>query len=82
MSFKYFLIGFAIGASIGATIVLLSTPQSGKALRAAITAHVREAIREGKKAAVLREQQLWEEFRSHLQGTVPPRELATRTQSS
>jgi gas vesicle protein len=67
---KHFLIGFAVGAPIGASIVLLVTPISGRDLLGAVASHVSGAIEGGKQAAARHEAMLWEEFRGKLQGPI------------
>ncbi len=46
-----FIFGFLVGSLIGATAVLLTTPQSGSAIQADARSRWDQAMEEGKKAA-------------------------------
>jgi gas vesicle protein len=70
---KRFLLGFAIGATASAAIVLATTPRSGTETRQQlantyayarqrINEKVQTALSEGRTAATAREQELWSEF--------------------
>ncbi len=61
-----FLLGFAIGAVIGAVVALLFTPASGENSRQDLTKRLGEALEAGKAATNAREQELWVEFRRQL----------------
>ena len=53
-----FLAGFVIGAIVGSTLVLLTTPQSGSALQEGARSRWDEAMAEGRKAATARRAEL------------------------
>ena len=53
-----FLAGFLIGMLIGAAVVLLTTPQSGKDLQQGVRNRVDELLAEGKEAAAMRRAEL------------------------
>lgn len=74
---KRFLIGFAIGATASAAMVLATTPHSGTETRQRIvktydyarqriTDTVHTAIEAGRTAAAAHEQELWSEFHRRL----------------
>lgn len=63
---KRFLIGFLIGAPIGAGVVFVVTPASGKELLRSINARFAYAREAGQRAAALREEEMWAEFREKL----------------
>lgn len=69
-----FLLGFLLGAAIGAVAVTVLTPRSGEETRLGLKANLggarqsfgerfRSAIEAGKRAATQREQELWVEYR-------------------
>ncbi|NJN67010.1 MAG: hypothetical protein HC884_10015 [Chloroflexaceae bacterium] len=74
-----FLRGFLIGAPLGAAIVLLVTPTSGRVLIQGITTHITTAVEAGKAAAALHEQQMWAHLRSQLKS--PADDPADRAES-
>ncbi len=53
-----FLLGFLIGAAIGATVIMLTTPQSGTALQENVRSRIDQALDEGRKAAEARKAEL------------------------
>lgn len=61
-----FLLGFTVGAAIGAAVVIFTTPRSGASLRASIGETVRGAVEAAKNASTAREEQLWNDYRSRL----------------
>jgi len=63
---KRFLIGFLIGAPIGAGVAFVVTPASGKELLRSVNERVAYAREAGQHAAARREQEMWEEFRKKL----------------
>lgn len=76
-----FFVGFVIGATVNAAVVLVFTPASGEEMRRGIVAHIRGALAAGRAAATAREQELWAEFHRRLEenqrrllGSPPPRE--------
>jgi gas vesicle protein len=80
-----FMIGFLIGAALGAIAVSLLSPKSGAESRLGLTANlgtarsslterVRAAISAGQRAASTREQELWTEYRQRLASGEKPRD--------
>ncbi|HNP85683.1 MAG: YtxH domain-containing protein [Chloroflexi bacterium SZAS-1] len=72
-----FLLGFAIGAAIGAASVILTAPRSGAATRQGIRGTIedtRDTVRQlvsdatdvARKAQTARERELWNDFRARL----------------
>ena len=61
-----FLLGFAIGAALGAAAVIFSAPRSGPALRRLIGDTVQGALDTAREASAVQEQALWSEFRARL----------------
>ncbi|MFN8480236.1 MAG: YtxH domain-containing protein [Kouleothrix sp.] len=72
-----FLLGFAIGAAIGAASVILTAPRSGVATRQGIRGTIedtRDTVRQlvsdatdvARKAQTARERELWNDFRARL----------------
>lgn len=72
-----FLLGFAIGAAIGAASVILTAPRSGAATRQGIRGTIedtRDTVRQlvsdatdvARKAQAARERELWNDFRARL----------------
>ena len=53
-----FLAGFFIGILIGAVIVLLTTPQSGKDLQQGVRGRFDDLMAEGREAAAIRRAEL------------------------
>ncbi len=64
--FFSFIGGAALGAAVGAGIILLSTPKSGEEARETIRDRWREALEIGKRAAREREQELWADFNTRV----------------
>jgi gas vesicle protein len=62
-----FLLGFVIGAALGAAAVIFTSPRSGPALREGIGDTFQGAIDAAKQATAAREQALWSDFRSRLE---------------
>ena len=73
-----FLLGFAIGAAIGAATVILTAPRSGAATRQGIRGTLdnsRDGIRQlasdtldiAREASAARERALWADFRTRLE---------------
>jgi gas vesicle protein len=67
---KRFVIGFLIGATAGATVVVLVTPKAGKELKRIAKERLDTAIETGKQAAASHEQEMWVEFRRRLDSQV------------
>lgn len=63
---SHFLLGFAIGAAIGAAAVIISAPRSGTATRRRIGDTINATIDAARHATAAREQELWAEFRARL----------------
>lgn len=72
-----FLLGFAIGAAIGAASVILTAPRSGAATRQGIRGTIedtRDTVRQlvsdatdvARKAQTARERELWNDFRARM----------------
>lgn len=61
-----FLLGFVIGASIGAITVLALTPMSGTETRHSLADRFNAALEAGRQATAIREQELWNEFRQRM----------------
>ena len=72
-----FLLGFAIGAAIGAASVILTAPRSGAATRQGLRGTIedtRDTVRQlvsdatdvARKAQTARERELWNDFRARL----------------
>ncbi len=53
-----FLVGFLIGVIIGVVAVLLTTPQSGKALQQSARLRIDNILEEGRRAAAERRAEL------------------------
>jgi gas vesicle protein len=62
-----FLLGFVIGAVIGAATVIISAPRSGTETRHSIGDLIKGALEAARMAAAGREQELWAEFRARLE---------------
>ena len=62
-----FLLGFVIGAAIGAAAVILSAPRSGSATRQSIGDLIRGMLDSAQQASAARERELWSEFRTRLE---------------
>lgn len=78
---KRFLVGFILGAAVGATIVVLVAPKTGEELKKAARAKWNAALEEGRNVASTQEKELWEEFRKRINapdnGTTDARPNAT-----
>ncbi len=61
-----FIFGLAFGSAVGAAIVVLVTPHSGKELVATIRSELSSAIAEANTVAERHEQELWGEFYDRL----------------
>jgi len=62
-----FLLGFAIGAALGAAAVIFTSPRSGPALRQGIGDTLQGAIEAARRASAAQEQALWSDFRARLE---------------
>jgi gas vesicle protein len=67
-----FVIGFVVGAAVGATVVILITPRSGEELIKFAKAKFDAAVVVGKESAAQYEQQMWQEF--HKRVGKPPQQ--------
>ncbi|NOK63642.1 MAG: hypothetical protein GFH27_549297n16 [Chloroflexi bacterium AL-W] len=63
---KPFLIGFAIGATIGVATVVLTTQRSSGTLNERVNATIRDALEAGRRASAAQESQMWSDFRNRL----------------
>ncbi|MCU0493000.1 MAG: YtxH domain-containing protein [Chloroflexaceae bacterium] len=70
-----FLLGFVVGAAVGAAAVLVLTPRSGTETRGSISEQLRTALEAGRKATAQREQELWSDFRLRMQAAPQPRKF-------
>ena len=64
-----FLLGFVVGAGIGAAVVIVTSPRSGQATRQGIRNLLNEALDVARKASTQREQEMWDQFRARLTGS-------------
>jgi gas vesicle protein len=62
-----FLLGFAIGAVLGAAAVIFTAPRSGTALRRLIVDTIQGTIDAAREARMIQEQALWSDFRTRLE---------------
>lgn len=62
-----FLLGFAIGAALGAAAVIFTSPRSGPALRQGIVDTLQGAIEAARQASQSQERALWSDFRARLE---------------
>jgi gas vesicle protein len=62
-----FLLGFAIGALLGAAAVIFTAPRSGPALRRLIGNTLQGTLDAAREASTAYEQQLWSDFRARLE---------------
>jgi gas vesicle protein len=62
-----FLLGFVIGAVIGAAAVIFTSPRSGPALRRLIGNTLQGALDTAREASAAHEQALWSDFRARLE---------------
>ncbi len=71
---KRFLVGFIIGASVGAAVVIVVTPHSGQELLRRLKARFDYAVEEGIKVYDRYEADLWSEFYARIhpdRGPIP-----------
>jgi gas vesicle protein len=61
-----FLLGFAIGAAIGAAAVVITAPRSGSETREGIRGLLSDTLDVARRASAAREQELWTDFRARL----------------
>jgi len=61
-----FLLGFAIGAALGAAAVIFTAPRSGPALRRSIGDTVAGALDAARQATAAEERAMWSDFRARL----------------
>lgn len=64
--FLSFVGGAALGAAIGAGIIIFATPKSGDETRQAISDRWNSALELGRRAAREREQELWADFNTRV----------------
>jgi gas vesicle protein len=69
-----FLLGFTIGAAIGAAVVIFTTPRSGAGLRQSLGDTFKNALEAARQADAVEREARWAEYRQRLQGDVsaPP----------
>ncbi len=58
-----FLLGFVVGAAIGAAVVIITSPRSGSEIRQHFTDLFNETLDVARKARDTHEQDLWTQFR-------------------
>lgn len=63
---KPFLIGFAIGATIGVATVVLTTQRSSGTLNERVNAAIHDALEVGRRASAAHESQMWTDFHNRL----------------
>ncbi len=63
-----FLFGFAAGALVAGSVVLLITPQSGEEVRSTLRARFDELMEEGRQAAETRRRELEAQLAAFKQG--------------
>jgi gas vesicle protein len=63
-----FLLGFVVGAAIGAAVVVITSPRSGRATREGIRNLIDDTIDVARQARADREQAMWSQFRARLKG--------------
>jgi gas vesicle protein len=61
---------FVLGFIIGSAAVVLLTPKSGSQAREGIATQINTALEAGKQAAALREEELWDQYRSKLKASL------------
>ena len=61
-----FLLGFAIGAAIGAVAVVVTAPRSGSETRAGIRGLLADTLDVARQASAAHEQEMWVDFRARL----------------
>ncbi len=64
-----FLLGFVVGAAIGAAVVIVTSPRSGQATRQGIRNLIDDTLDVARHASAQHEQQMWGEFRARLTGS-------------
>lgn len=64
-----FLLGFVVGAAIGAAVVIVTSPRSGKATREGIRNLIDDTLDVARQASAQHERQMWGEFRARLSGS-------------
>ena len=62
-----FLLGFAIGAAIGAAAVIITAPRSGSQTRQSIRGLLSDTLDVARQASAAREKELWGDFRARLE---------------
>jgi gas vesicle protein len=62
-----FLLGFMIGAAVGAAAVIFTSPRSGPALRQNIGDTLQGALDAARQASTAQERELWSNFRARLE---------------
>jgi gas vesicle protein len=62
-----FLLGFTIGAALGAAAVIFTAPRSGPVLRQSISDTLQAALEVGRHASAAQERALWSDFRARLE---------------
>jgi gas vesicle protein len=63
-----FLLGFVVGAAIGAAVVVITSPRSGRATREGIRNLIDDTREVARQASAQREQEMWSQFRARLKG--------------
>lgn len=64
-----FLLGFVVGAAIGAAVVIVTSPRSGQATREGIRNLLNDTLDVARQASAQREQEMWGQFRARLTGS-------------
>ncbi|NJK79655.1 MAG: YtxH domain-containing protein [Chloroflexaceae bacterium] len=62
-----FLLGFVIGAGVGAAAVLLLTDQSGRVNQSNLNARIQKAMKAAEEATARQEQTMWSEFHKRIE---------------
>lgn len=62
----HFLLGFTIGAAVGAVAVIVGSPRSGAATRQGFKEVLEGARETARRASSAREQELWSDFRGRI----------------
>ena len=62
-----FVVGFGIGAAVGAAVVVFTAPRAGPGLRRVIGETLQAALEVGRESSEAQEQALWAEFRKRLE---------------
>jgi gas vesicle protein len=63
-----FLLGFVVGAAIGAAVVVITSPRSGSQMRQGIRNLINDTLDIARQASAQQEQELWSQFRARLSG--------------